>query len=78
MAFRLVNPGWKSAVQKKAEQHAPAVRAWFDANPENRYVTLAELREALPGIAGDLSRAVVNQIAVIIGAQAEGAEDSAA
>lgn len=77
MAFVIINPAWKSAAQQKAEQHAPAVRAWLDANPQNRQVSLAELRAALPAIAADLSRPVVNQIAVIIGAQVEGADDQA-
>ena len=76
--FAIVNPAWKSSVQKKAEQHAPAVKAWLDGNSENRLVTLVELRAGLPGIAGDLSRVVVNQIAVIIGADVEGADDVAA
>ena len=75
MAFSLVNPAWKSAVQKKAEKHAPVVKTWLEQNADNRLVTLAELRAGLPAIAGDLSRAVVNQIASIIGAQVEGADD---
>lgn len=77
MTFALINPAWKSAVQKKAEQHAPAVKAWLEANPEERLVSLTELRSGLPAIAGDLSRAVVNQIAVILGAKVEGADDPA-
>ena len=77
MTFAIVNPAWKSAVQKKAEQHAPAVKSWLEQNPENRLVTIAELRAGLPAIAGDLSRAVVNQIAQIIGAAVEGADDAA-
>lgn len=77
MTYAIVNPAWKSAVQKKAERHAPAVKAWLEQNPENRLVSVTELRAGLPAIAGDLSRAVVNQIAVIIGAQVEGADDQA-
>ena len=78
MAFVIINPAFKTAAQKKADQHAPAVLEWLQANPNNKTVTLAELRAALPAIAGDLSRAVVNQIAVIIGAAVEGADDPAA
>lgn len=77
MGFSLVNPAWKSNVQKKAEQHAPAVLAWLQANDSNRVVTIAELKAGIPAAAADLNRAVVNQIAVIIGAQVEGAEDVA-
>lgn len=78
MAYAIVNPVWKSAVQQKAELHAPAVLAWLQANSGNRLIGLAELRSGLPVIAGDLSRAVVNQIAVIIGAVVEGADDQSA
>ena len=67
--FRIINPAWKSASEIKAEKHAPAVLAWLQANSTNRYITITELRTGLPLIAGDLSRAVVNQIAVIIGAE---------
>ena len=76
MALKIVNPAWKDAVTKKAEKHAPTVLAWMEANPDNHYVTLDELRVALPAIAADLSRAVVNQIVVLIGATVEGAESA--
>lgn len=75
MGFQIINPAWKSAVQQKAEQHAPAVSAWLAANPTIRYVGLAELKAALPAIAGDLSRAVVNQICVLRGLEVMGADD---
>lgn len=77
MALKIINPNWKSAVEKKAEQHAPAVGAWLQANAANRYIGLAELRAGLPAIAADLSRAVVNQICVELGLAVEGADDPA-
>lgn len=76
MGLRLVNPAYKSSVQKKAEQRAPAVLAWLQANPEKRTVSIGDLKNGLPDAADDLSRAVVNQIACIIGAGVEGAEDA--
>lgn len=78
MAFKIKNPYWKSQIEKKAETHAPAVSAWLSANAENRLVGLAELRAGLPGIAGDLTRPVVNQICITLGLQVEGQEDTAA
>lgn len=75
--YKIINPNWKSQVQKKAEKHAPSVDAFLAANQENKAVTLAELREGLPAIAGDLSRTVVNQIVVILGLEVEGADDQA-
>lgn len=76
MGFRIVNPTWKSSVQKKAEQHAPAVLAWLQDNQDKRTVSVTDLRAGLPDIAADLSRAVVNQIAGIIGAGVEGADEA--
>lgn len=78
MGFKIVNPAWKSAVQQKAELHAPAVAAWLAANPNIRYVGLVELKTALPAIAADLTRAVVNQICVLRGLEVTGADDQAA
>lgn len=76
MPFKIINPAWKSATQIKAEQHAPAVLAWLQANPNSKAVTILELRAALPAIAADLTRQVVNQIAQIIGAEVEGADSA--
>lgn len=76
MSFAIINPAYKTTVQKKAEKHAPAVLAWMQANTDSRAVTITELRTGLPDIADDLSRVVVNQIAQIIGAQIEGAGDA--
>lgn len=73
--IRIKNPHWKSSVQLKAEQHAPAVSAWLQANPTNKVVTMAELRAGLPAIAADLSRAVINAICQQIGAEIENPED---
>lgn len=78
MGFQLLNPNWKSSVQQKAEQHAPAVAAWLAANSANRYIGLAELRAGLPAIAGDLTRSVVNQICSILGLEVTGADDQGA
>lgn len=78
MPFQIKNPNWKSAVEQKAETHAPAVSAWLAANPGNRYIGLAELRTGLPAIAGDLTRPVVNQICAILGLEILGADDPAA
>lgn len=76
MVMKIVNPAWKSGAQKKAEQHAPAVAAWLTANPNNRVVTIADLKAAMPEIDGDLRREVVNQIAAIIGAKIEGMDEA--
>jgi hypothetical protein len=78
MAFQLLNPNWKSAIQQKAETHAPAVSAWLAANPGNRYVGLNELRAGLPAIAADLTRPVVNHICSILGLEVLEADDPAA
>lgn len=75
MAFKIVNPHWKSAVQKKAETHAPAVAGWLAANPADKLVGLLELRTALPAIANELSREVVNHICAILGLEIQGADD---
>lgn len=76
MAVRFVNPFWKSATQQKVEQHTPAVQAFLQANTGNRFVTLAELRIALPAIAGDLTRAVFNGIAAQLGVSIENTDDA--
>ena len=76
MAFLIVNPAWKSAVQIKAETHAPTVLQWLNNNAANRVVTLAELKAGLPLIAGDLTRQVVNIIADIIGAKTENTNEA--
>lgn len=76
--FKIINPNWKSAAQQKAETHAPAVAAWLAANANNQTVGIAELRAGLPAIAGDLSRAVINQICSILGLEVSGAEDKGA
>jgi hypothetical protein len=76
MAVRLVNPFWKSAAQQKAEQHAPAVQAWLQANAGNRLVTLAELKAGLPAAAPDLSRAVFNQICAQLGVVIDNPDDT--
>lgn len=78
MAFRLMNPAWKSAAQLKAEQHAAAVQAWLNSNSASRYVTLADLRAGLPAIAPDLTRQVVNIIAGMVGAGVDGIDDAGA
>lgn len=75
MAFQITNPNWKSAARQKADQHAPAVAAWLAANPAIRFVGLAELKAALPGIAGDLNRTVVNQICVQLSLEVTGGDD---
>lgn len=78
MAFQITNPNWKSPAQQKAEQHAPAVAAWLAANPGNHYVGLPALKAALPAIAADLNRTVVNHICSILGLEVSGADDQAA
>lgn len=78
MALRLTNPHWKSAVQSKAETHAPAVSAWLLANAANRYIGMVELRAGLPAIAADLTREVVNQICFILKLEVSGADDQGA
>lgn len=75
MPFKIENPNWKTPVRQKAEQHAPAVAAWLQANAANRYVTIAEMRGGLSAIAGDLTRPVINEICNILGLNVEGADD---
>lgn len=62
-------------MEKKVEQHQPAVVAWLIAQSSNRVITLTELRQGLPAIAPDLSRAVVNQICANIGAHIDDLAD---
>ena len=76
--LKIINPAWKSAIQLKAEQHAPTVLSWLQAQSTNRFISLSELRAGNPAIAADLTRAVVNQIAEIIGAEMDGEDDVAA
>lgn len=76
--IRFQNPYFKTPTQLKVAQHAPAVVAWLQSQSSNRVITLAELRAGLPDIAGDLSRAVVNQICQDIGAEIENQEDDQA
>lgn len=78
MTFRLINPAFKTVAQQKAEQHAPAVLAWLQANAGNHFVTLAELRAGLPAIAADLTRPVVNEICRINGIEIDDPADTAA
>ena len=78
MTLRIINPKFKSQLLIKAETHAPAVLNWMIANQNNKYVTIAELKAGLPAISADLTRAVINQICLIIGAELDGADDAAA
>lgn len=73
--LKFINPHFKTPVQLRAEQHAPAVVAWLQAQSGNRVITMAELRAGLPAIAADLSRQVVNQICANIGVTVENPED---
>jgi hypothetical protein len=72
--MKIVNPNWKSAIHKKAEQHAQAVSEWLAANSQKKVVTLEELRAGLPSISGDLSRLVVNQICAFLGLEIQEAD----
>lgn len=76
--MKFQNPFFKSAAQKRVEQHQAAVVAWLTAEADNRVITLAELRAGLPAIAADLSREVVNQICANIGAEIEDPSDTQA
>jgi hypothetical protein len=78
MPIKFINPYFKSAVQLKAEQHAPAVQAWMQAQPTNKAITMNELRTGLPAIAADLTRPVVNHIMATLGAECENPEDDQA
>lgn len=78
MAFQITNPHWKSPAQVKAEQHAPAVSAWLQANSANHYVGLPALKAGLPAIAGDLTRQVVNHICTLLSLEVSGTDDQAA
>lgn len=71
MNYRMINPNWTDPVAVKAAAHKADVQAFLTANPGNRYVTLAELRAALPGIAADLTRPVVAEIARQLGIRTE-------
>jgi hypothetical protein len=74
--MKLLNPYWKDAITTKAETHKPAVLAWLTANAGNRFVTMNELRAGLPGIAGDLTRPVVQEICSQAGIAIESADTS--
>lgn len=76
--MKFQNPFFKSAAEKKVEQHQAAVVAWLTAQAANKVITLAELRAGLPAISADLSRVVVNQICQNIGAQILDPEDTEA
>jgi len=43
MAFQIKNPNWKSAIQQKAEQHAPAIAADLTRPVVNHICTLLAL-----------------------------------
>lgn len=78
MALRIYNRYFKTAIEVKAEQHAPAIDAWLKTQTGNKVVTIAELKAGVPAAAGDLSHAVVNQICAMLGLQIENPEDQEA
>lgn len=67
MALKFNNPYAKTPAEVTAEQHAAAVDAYLKANPQNKVVTLNEIKTALPAIAGDLNRVVINIIMAKLG-----------
>lgn len=73
--MKIINPNWKSAIEKKANTVAPLISNFLAANPANRYVTVAELKAGLPDIANDLTVAVVTQACLILDLKLEEAEN---
>lgn len=65
--LKLQNPYSVSAIDAKVKAAAPLVDAWLRANPQEKVVTLAELKAALPDIEADLKREVVNEICAQLG-----------
>jgi hypothetical protein len=65
--IKIINPHWRDAATKKAEQHRAVVAAWMLANPNNRKISLAELKVALPAIAADINQPVFCEIARLEG-----------
>lgn len=76
--LRIKNPFFVTPDQATATRHKPAVLAWMQGQTTNKIITMAELRAALPAIAGELTRTVVNQICADIGADIENPEDGQA
>lgn len=62
MPLKIVNRYFVSGPSAKAGQHVPAVDAWLKTQTANRIIAINELRAALPAIAADLTREVVNEI----------------
>ncbi len=59
--LQIKNPYFKSAPEKKAEQHAAALDAWLKTVPNKATVSIADLKVAFPAIADDLTREMVNE-----------------
>ncbi len=80
MPIRFRNPNFRTPIEAKATQHAPAVAAWLalPAQASNRMITLNELRAGLPVIAADLNRETFNQIASILDLSIEDPSDNQA
>ena len=71
MTLKLQNPYYKPAATKgresNAAKHAPTIDAWLQTQTDQRTVTLADIKAALPAIAADLDRETVNMIAETLG-----------
>ena len=69
--LKFQNPYFKAAGQKLKEDNAakdaPLIDAWLQTQTDQRTVTLADIKAALPAIAADLDRETVNMIAETLG-----------
>lgn len=70
------NPYFKLPAEKKAEQHAAAIDAWLQSQPNRETVTIADIKAGVPAAAADLSREVVNETAKVLGLVIVNPEDT--
>ena len=69
--LKFKNPYFKAAGQKGKEtnvaKNAPLIDAWLKTKTDQNVITLAEIKAALPAIAGELDRESANMISQALG-----------
>lgn len=64
--LKFQNPYFKRAGQKVKEdnavKNAPLIDAWMQTQTNQKVITLAEIKAALPAIAAELDRETVNMV----------------
>lgn len=65
--IEIKNPYFQSQLEKKVAQNAAALDAWLKTQVNKPVITIADLRVAFPGLAGDLSRELVNEVCAKLG-----------